>query len=121
MNISRKSRALLTGAVICGVASQAALASASVFCRALWPATITQCQSSSTADNANGSGSNGAGTLRNISVNWVQGTVNAQAAVLNAQGQAIAGCIATDTSINGLSATISCNTANASSLFITAN
>jgi hypothetical protein len=121
MKIITKGRALLTGAIIAGIASQAALASASVFCRALWPATFTQCQSTSTGDSATGFGSNGAGTTRNLSVTWLAGTVGAQAAVLNSQGQAIAGCLATDAFIDGTPGTDTCSTASASALFITAN
>jgi hypothetical protein len=119
MQILGKSRALATAAVICALATQAAVASASALCRAVWPESITQCQSD--VEKASGIGVNNGGTQRGITVEWFSGTVNAQAAALNAQGQAIAGCIATDSTVNsGFGVTTFCNTASPPSFFFIA-
>jgi hypothetical protein len=120
IKIVNKSRFLLSGALALGLAAQAAIASATVNCRAIWPAQFTDCRSG--VDRAAGSGSNGAGGVRNLFVNMLAGTVRAQAAALDSNGVLIAAnCTATDTNISSLiTGSASCTTANAPSfLFVT--
>ncbi len=122
MNIVNKTRAAIFSAILLPIATQAHVASAAVFCRAFWPATITQCAntlSGTIQDSGTGSGTNVTvgSTNRKVTVTWVAGTVSAQAGALNSQGQAIAGCSITDGSKVDGSRSVNCFTADPPAAF----
>jgi len=117
MNIKNKVRGAVLGALVAAFAAQSHVASAAVFCKTFWPKAITQCASSlngTIQDSATGSGSNlsTANPNRRVTVNWITGTVRAQAGALNSQGGAISGCSITDTSKGDGSRTVDCFTAD---------
>lgn len=123
MKTINKIRAGVAAALALAFATQAHVASAAVFCRAFWPATITDCQgtnsSRSIVDRANGSGLNvtSGSNNRQIKINWQVGTVNAQAGALDSNGRAIAGCTFTDLSKTDGTKTGGCFTADPPAAF----
>ena len=112
MNSKKPARAVLIGTLIAGVASQAALASASTHCRTFWPETIEECSGPFERVNASGLNVTSGANNRRVIVDWIKGDFQGQAAPLNSQGQAITACLAQDTGENNGPVTKNCFTAN---------